>query len=236
MEKTGNKVTVKSEQLKQQDHGSAGQAAAGSASTTVLPLQQGARLPADRFAVILPEFIRGAPAQTITINIGDQRIQAKSAERKLEKAVKAKGRVIKLGPCGGPGGDVWKMDVRGGDRIVKVILWHAGAVDAISVSYERDGRIEQTEHWGKIEGRQRSEICLDPDEYLTGMKGHVGEFGGGFLVGALTLFSNRRTFGPYGTRKGPPFELPSAGGRIVGFHGRSGGLINALGTYVEMDD
>ncbi|KAI5004214.1 hypothetical protein ZWY2020_031457 [Hordeum vulgare] len=114
MEKTGNKVTVKSEQLKQEDHGSAGQAAAGSASTTVLPLQQGARLPADRFAVILPEFTRGAPAQTtITINIGDQRIQAKSAEAKREKAVKAK-------------------------------------------------------------------ICLDPDEYLTGMKGHVGEFGGGF--------------------------------------------------------
>ena len=55
-----------------------------------------------------------------------------------------------MGPCGGPGGD----------RIVKVILWHAGAVDAISVSYERGGRIEQTEYWGKPEGRQRSEVIL----------------------------------------------------------------------------
>ncbi|KAF7027329.1 hypothetical protein CFC21_039374 [Triticum aestivum] len=140
-----------------------------------------------------------------------------------------------MGPCGGPGGDVWKMDVRGGDRIVKVILWHAGAVDAISVSYERDGRIEQTEHWGKPEGRQRSEICLEPDEYLTGMKGHAGEFGGSYLVGALTLVGNRRSFGPYGTRKGAPFELPAAGGRIIGFHGRSGGLVDALGIYVETD-
>lgn len=79
------------------------------------------------------------------------------------------------------------------------------------------------------------QICLEPDEYLTGMKGHVGEFGGSFLVGALTLVGNRRSFGPYGTRKGPPFELPAVGGRIVGFHGRSGGLIDALGIYVETD-
>ena len=80
------------------------------------------------------------------------------------------------------------------------------------------------------------QICLEPDEYLTGMKGHVGEFGGSFLVGALTLVGNRRSFGPYGTRKGPPFELPAVGGRIVGFHGRSGGLIDALGIYVETDN
>uniref|UniRef100_M8B0L9 Uncharacterized protein n=1 Tax=Aegilops tauschii TaxID=37682 RepID=M8B0L9_AEGTA len=115
----------------------------------------------------------------------------------MEKAG-SKGHVLKMGPCGGPRGDAWKMDVRGGDRIVK--------------------------------------ICLEPDEYLTAMKGHVGEFGGSFLVGALTLVGNRRSFGPYGTRKGPPFELPAAGGRIVGFHGRSGGLIDALGIYVETDN
>ncbi|KAF7027340.1 hypothetical protein CFC21_039385 [Triticum aestivum] len=177
-------------------------------SSPVIPLQQVACLPAGRFAVVLPEITSGAPA-TITVSIGDHRSEGKATEDKREKAVKAKGRVLKMGPCGGPGGDVWKMDVRGVDRIVKVILWHAGAVDAISVSYERDGQIEQTEHWGKPEGRQRSEICLDPDEYLTGMKGHVGEFGGSFLVGALTLVGNRRSFGPYGTRKGLPFELPA---------------------------
>ncbi|XP_044354941.1 jacalin-related lectin 19-like [Triticum aestivum] len=235
MEKAGSKVTVKVEEPNLEGHGGGSNSAApGGGSTAVLPLQQGALLPADRFAVVLPDISLGAPA-TITVSIGDHRSEAKAAEDKLQK-VKAKGHVLKMGPCGGPRGDAWKMDVRGGDRIVKVILWHAGAVDAISVSYERDGRIEQTEHWGKLEGRQRSEICLEPDEYLTGMKGHVGEFGGSFLVGALTLVGNRRSFGPYGTRKGPPFELPAAGGRIVGFHGRSGGLIDALGIYVETDN
>lgn len=60
------------------------------------------------------------------------------------------------------------------------------------------------------------QICLETDEYLNGVKGYVGEFGGCFLVGALTLVGNRRSFGAYRTRKGPPFELPAAGGRIVG--------------------
>ncbi|XP_044336036.1 jacalin-related lectin 19 [Triticum aestivum] len=150
-------------------------------------------------------------------------------------AMQKQGRVVKMGPCGGGGVDVWEMDVRGVDRIVKVVLWHSGAVDAISVLYERDGREEQTRHWGKPEG-QRSEICLEPDEYLIGVKGNLGNFGGCFLLGRLTLIGNLRTFGPYGTREGPPFDLPAAGGKIVGFHGRSGGLLDALGTYVKMDD
>lgn len=55
-------------------------------------------------------------------------------------------------------------------------------------------------------------------------------------MGRLTLISNVRTFGPYGTREGPAFDLPAAGGKIVGFDGRSGGLLDALGTYVKMDD
>ncbi|XP_044354503.1 jacalin-related lectin 19-like [Triticum aestivum] len=138
-----------------------------------------------------------------------------------------------MGPCGGGGGDVWEMDVRGVDRIVKVVLWHSGAVDAISVSYERDGREEQAKHRGKPEGH-RSEICLEPGEYLVGVKGNLGNFGGCFLLGTLTFISNLRTFGPYGTREGPPFDLPAAGGKIVGFHGRSGGLLDALGTYVSI--
>uniref|UniRef100_A0A8R7PNZ7 Jacalin-type lectin domain-containing protein n=1 Tax=Triticum urartu TaxID=4572 RepID=A0A8R7PNZ7_TRIUA len=140
---------------------------------------------------------------------------------------------MKMGPCGGGFGDVWEMDVRGIDRIVKLILWHCGAVDAISMVYERDGQEEQARQWGKPEG-ERSEICLESDEYLTCVKGRLGNYAGCFLVGTVTFVSNRCTFGPYGMGEGAPFELPAAGGRIIGFHGRSGGLLNALGTYVKM--
>lgn len=73
------------------------------------------------------------------------------------------------------------------------------------------------------------------DEYLISVKGHLGTIYDRLSVRSLTFISNRRTYGPYGKEEGAPFELPAAGGRIVGFHGRSDSYLNALGTYVKMD-
>lgn len=145
-------------------------------------------------------------------------------------------QVVKMGPCGGGEGDVKEIDVLGINRIVKVVVWHrASAVDAMSVLYERDGREESTDKWGiPAGGTEPLEICLEPDEYLTAVKGHVGDHQGRFCVKSLTFIGNRRTFGPYGEEQGALFELPAAGGRIVGFHGRSGSYLDALGTYVKM--
>lgn len=58
------------------------------------------------------------------------------------------GRIVKMGPCGGGGGDARDMDMRGVNRIVKVFVRHGATVEAISVLYKRDGREEQTERWG----------------------------------------------------------------------------------------
>lgn len=58
------------------------------------------------------------------------------------------GSIVKMGPGGGGGGDAWKMDMRGINRIVKVVVCHNGAVDAMSVLYERDGQEEETKLWG----------------------------------------------------------------------------------------
>ncbi|KAF7027097.1 hypothetical protein CFC21_039169 [Triticum aestivum] len=147
--------------------------------------------------------------------------------------------VVKTGPCGGGDGKEWDMDVRGVNCITKVVVWHRSCVfDAMSVLYERDGRVEQTEEWGKpaaSAGGERSEICLELDEYLISVKGHLGTIYDRLSVRSLTFISNRRTYGPYGKEEGAPFELPAAGGRIVGFHGRSDSYLNALGTYVKMD-
>jgi hypothetical protein len=64
--------------------------------------------------------------------------------------------------------------------------------------------------------------------------GHYGEFDGSFAVRSLTFVGNRRSFGPYGQEDGVPFALPAAGGKILGFHARSGRRLDALGTYVKM--
>ncbi|PNT69866.1 hypothetical protein BRADI_2g01740v3 [Brachypodium distachyon] len=81
-------------------------------------------------------------------------------------------------------------------------------------------------------------ICLQPDEYLAGVKGHVGHYDNCLVVRSLTFVTNaRRSFGPYGKEEGVPFALPAAvaGGRIIGFFGSSGLYLDAIGTYVQMD-
>jgi hypothetical protein len=84
-----------------------------------------------------------------------------------------------------------------------------------------------------------SQICLGPDEHFTSVEGHCGEFEGSFVVRSLTFVSNRRAYGPYGRSDdvvgAVPFALPAAGGRIVGFHARSGRHLDAIGTYVKVE-
>ncbi|KAM0897450.1 hypothetical protein ACQ4PT_022554 [Festuca glaucescens] len=44
--------------------------------------------------------------------------------------------VVKMGPCGGGGGDAWEMDMDGLYRIVKLVVWHDNMVDAMMVLHE----------------------------------------------------------------------------------------------------
>jgi hypothetical protein len=79
------------------------------------------------------------------------------------------------------------------------------------------------------------QVCLGRDEYLTNVKGYVGTFNGYTCVRSLTFVSNLRSFGPFGKEEGVPFKLPAVCGKILGFHARSGGHLDALGTYVKTD-
>lgn len=145
------------------------------------------------------------------------------------------GSVVRMGPCGGDGGGARDVDTRGVDRVVKVVVRHGDTVvDAVSVLYDRSGRHEWTDLWGGP-GGGLAEIRLRPDEHLTSVEGFCGEFEGNYVVRSLTFVSNRRAYGPYGRTEGVPFALPAAGGRIVGFHARSGRYLDAIGTYVKVE-
>jgi hypothetical protein len=76
-----------------------------------------------------------------------------------EEPEKMRGGVVKMGPCGGAGGGSWKSDVCGISRILKLRVRHGGAVDALQVLYERNGRKEWTKKWGGAGGK-RSEVML----------------------------------------------------------------------------
>lgn len=80
-----------------------------------------------------------------------------------------------------------------------------------------------------------SQINLAPDEFLTSVMGNYGKFDSYLLVRSVTFVTNLRIYGPYGCQEGVVFALPSAKGEIIGFHGRSGEYLDAIGTYVRIE-
>ncbi|URE28811.1 Mannose glucose-specific lectin [Musa troglodytarum] len=75
-------------------------------------------------------------------------------------------------------------------------------------------------------------IPLQEDEYLVGIEGSVDTLGRITLVRNLTLRTNKKSHGPFGTSGGKPFSVPVASGKITGFFGRAGTMIDAIGVYL----
>ena len=65
------------------------------------------------------------------------------------------------------------------------------------------------------------------------VRGYVGYFDDLFIVRSLEVITNLKKYGPFGKEEGTPFELcaPGHGGQIIGFHGRSGAYLDAIGVY-----
>ncbi|XP_078150321.1 agglutinin-like [Carex rostrata] len=140
----------------------------------------------------------------------------------------------KLGPCGGKGGDAKDMNINGVTRIVKISVRHSSAIDALTISFLRNGVEESTDLWGGQDGKL-TEFNLKPSEYITSVKGHIGSYKNWpVVVRSLKFETNLGSFGPYGTEEGVSFELPAIFGQIIGFHGRSHGVLDALGVYVQV--
>ena len=79
------------------------------------------------------------------------------------------------------------------------------------------------------------QINFAPDEHVTAVEGTFGRCRSvtEVVVTSLTFRTNKgRTYGPYGEETGTPFSIPAANGCIVGFWGRSGWLLDAIGVYI----
>ncbi|OVA11735.1 Mannose-binding lectin [Macleaya cordata] len=74
-----------------------------------------------------------------------------------------------------------------------------------------------------------------PEEFLTSVSGYYSPavHGGTAVIRSLMFTSNQRTFGPFGIEEGTPFSFPMDGGLIVGFRGRSGWYLDAIGFSVS---
>ena len=72
-----------------------------------------------------------------------------------------------------------------------------------------------------------------PKEYLTSISGMVAVYLNYTIIHSLRFYTNKTEYGPYGSEKGKPFSLPMEDGIIVGFHGRAGQYVDAIGVYIK---
>ncbi|XVE56105.1 hypothetical protein DITRI_Ditri03aG0210600 [Diplodiscus trichospermus] len=137
---------------------------------------------------------------------------------------------VSVGPWGGQGGSCWDDGVF--TTVRELVIAHGAGIDSIQIEYDNKGSSIWSKKHGGNGGSKTDKIKLDyPDEFVTSINGYYGSLKerGPVLVRSLTFHSNRKTYGPYGVEQGTSFSMTR--GKIVGFHGRSGWYLDAIGVH-----
>ena len=135
---------------------------------------------------------------------------------------------------GGNGGNPFSaQDIPSGARIAELRISASDLVESLQTVYVlTDGRTVEGTRYGGSVGRQRI-FRLDADEYITRISGRYGN-----VINSLQIQTNKKTSPLYGGPGGGDvflIEVPT-GSRVVGFAGRSGALVDAIGlTYAQVD-
>jgi hypothetical protein len=137
----------------------------------------------------------------------------------------------KCGYSGGTGGGEF-TDRYIGDtsRVLVIRVSHGRVIEGIQVVYQMSGGAtdELTMHGGA--GGPFGFFRLDHEEYITGIRGRYGDF-----VDSLQIRTNKQRtthFGGNGGTADYVYEAPE-GTEIVGFCGRSGDVIDAIGVILR---
>ncbi|XP_065880957.1 jacalin-related lectin 3-like isoform X1 [Euphorbia lathyris] len=141
---------------------------------------------------------------------------------------------IAVGPWGGQDGQQWDDGVY--STVRQLVISHGPGIDSIQIEYDKKGTSIWSEKHGGHVGNKVDKVKLEyPNEYLTSIHGHYGNVNGWgpVFVRSLTFQSNKRTYGPFGVEQGTNFSFPMTGGRIVGFYGKSGWFLDAIGIYLK---
>nr|WRQ20294.1 jacalin-related lectin 4-like [Citrullus colocynthis] len=141
---------------------------------------------------------------------------------------------LNMGPYGGKGGDHWEETFQ---TIRRLVIYHGLWIDSIQLEYEDEN---QTLLWSEKYGGDsgfRSEVVLELDEHLILVHGYYSDIHkwgiAATVIRSLTIKTNKRTYGPFGIEDGTNFSFPFTGLKLVGFHGRSGLYLDAIGLSVQ---
>ncbi|KAL6582952.1 hypothetical protein OROMI_005030 [Orobanche minor] len=146
-----------------------------------------------------------------------------------QNTVNIKGNITKLGPWGRHGVRTWEWD----GSIQKIFVNHGSVVYSLTFQSIENGTISWSETFGGGHGNdgELCEISLeDPEEYFVALRGTTGMFGSETsVIASLSFISNKRSYGPFGKNTTDLFSIPMHEGKIVGFYGECGGVLNAIG-------
>ncbi|XP_047052630.1 horcolin-like [Lolium rigidum] len=140
----------------------------------------------------------------------------------------------KIGPWGGAGGDERNVQAMP-RRLVSVTIHSGEGIDGISFTYVGSDYVQYTEGpWGRTLNNENT-ITIDPTDYVTEISGTFGTAYDNTIVTSLKIATfNDQYPVTYGTPNGTPFHIPVLnGGKVVGFFGRSGDLLDAIGVYIH---
>ncbi|KAH9560743.1 hypothetical protein CY35_06G123400 [Sphagnum magellanicum] len=149
------------------------------------------------------------------------------------------------GPWGGLGGVSFNDGLATGIKGLK-IKSNTRVFFSLSVEYDKCGKSFRSPHHGnpssdRAKDLQELEIKFNyPNEYLQQIMGVLGKTHG-YKVGnrlvtcvtSITFKTNIKTYGPYGNPKTGDQNFKSISGKILGFWGRSGQVLDRLGVFVS---
>ncbi|KAL0743318.1 hypothetical protein Bca4012_084831 [Brassica carinata] len=121
------------------------------------------------------------------------------------------------------------------DKVEKVFIrLGQDGIASVKFEYINDSDVvDGVEHGTPtLLGFEEFTFQLGSDEYITALSFYVETLITQNVVTSLTFITNKKNYGPYGNKSGFHVFVPEETGKqIVGFHGISGNVLNALGAY-----
>lgn len=68
---------------------------------------------------------------------------------------------------------------------------------------------------------------------ISGYYGPVAKDDHPKVIRSLTFYTSRGKYGPFGEETGTYFTSTTTQGKVVGFHGRSGSNLDAIGVHMQ---
>ncbi|XP_056841584.1 myrosinase-binding protein 2-like [Raphanus sativus] len=138
-----------------------------------------------------------------------------------------------MGPLGGNKGDTFDDGILDGVKKITIAA-DEYSITYIKIEYEKNGKAEVREH-GTNRGELKEFSVPYPAEYITAVGGsykHIFSYDTTLITSIYFTTSKGFTSPLFGEMKGTEFEFKGEnGGKLVGFHGRGGYAIDAIGAH-----